>query len=264
MTKPLPSYLTSYDFLKFAALLLMVVDHIGYYFYPDDFWWRVVGRMSAPIWLFLIGYARSRDFSAPMWIGIAILEISNFAVGQPVLPLSILVTILACRALIDPLMARIAARPEALYPVMFIFFLLTLPVAAVLEYGAEVMGFVMLGYMVRNRESLPFDKLQVQQFALVAAMSHVFYQVFVFFAFDLEQKIVAGAGIAAIVFVFLGFRPYDYPGLTARLPAPLVWLIKVGGRRSLEFYVLHLVLFRFAVLLIGNPEYQLFDFRLFQ
>ncbi len=38
---PLPAPLTAYDLLKTLAIILMVVDHIGAYFFPDQMWWRV-------------------------------------------------------------------------------------------------------------------------------------------------------------------------------------------------------------------------------
>ena len=52
---------SSYDFIKFVAVVLMVIDHIGYYFFPYDLMWRSFGRMCVPIWLFLAGYAKPSD-----------------------------------------------------------------------------------------------------------------------------------------------------------------------------------------------------------
>ena len=34
--KQLPRELTSYDFLKAFALITMVIDHTGYYFFPEQ------------------------------------------------------------------------------------------------------------------------------------------------------------------------------------------------------------------------------------
>ena len=45
-----------YDYLKIAALCSMILDHIGYYLYPDNQRWRVYGRFAFPIFLFLVGY----------------------------------------------------------------------------------------------------------------------------------------------------------------------------------------------------------------
>ena len=82
MTKNLPRDLTSYDFLKAVAVLLMVIDHVGFYFYPDQQWFRVFGRLCVPIWFFLIGYARSRDLSLYLWGGMILLVFAQPAGGD--------------------------------------------------------------------------------------------------------------------------------------------------------------------------------------
>ncbi|WP_430884913.1 TraX family protein [Fusibacter sp. JL216-2] len=42
------------DFLKFLAMLTMLIDHIGYMFFPSQMLWRIIGRLSFPIFAFLI------------------------------------------------------------------------------------------------------------------------------------------------------------------------------------------------------------------
>jgi hypothetical protein len=50
---------------------LVLVDHFGYFFMEDDLWWSVLGRLAAPTFFFLIGYARSR--AVPLhWIGLGV------------------------------------------------------------------------------------------------------------------------------------------------------------------------------------------------
>ena len=46
MPKVLPRELTSYDFLKTFAVVFMVIDHAGFFFFPDNDWMRVAGRLS--------------------------------------------------------------------------------------------------------------------------------------------------------------------------------------------------------------------------
>jgi hypothetical protein len=260
--KALPSDLTSYDFLKFTALALMVVDHVGVYFLPDDDWLRAVGRLSAPIWLFLIGYARSRDFSLPMWIGIALLALSGVVFGGSILPFSILATMLACRFALDPLMAVIKRSPSLLYPVSLVLFFATILTFPVLEYGSIAMTVVMFGYMTRNRESLPFDKNQYLQYGILVAFGYFLIQAYMFFGFDMNQKIFVGLGLLATILGLSFFQPRAYPLLTARLPRPLVGLIQVGGRYSLEFYVAHILLFKGIAAYYGIDIYGFFDFSL--
>jgi hypothetical protein len=54
--------LTSYH-LKLLAAATMVVDHIGVVFYPDNTWFRIVGRISFPlfVWLLVQGETYTKD-----------------------------------------------------------------------------------------------------------------------------------------------------------------------------------------------------------
>lgn len=260
MNKFLPASLTSYDFLKFVALVTMIIDHAGYFFFPEEEWMRMIGRISAPIWLFLVGYAQSRDFSLRMWIGIALIALSAFVVGDHILPLSILASILVFRALIDPVMAAIKANPAMLYPFMTILFFLMFPTSGLIEYGAPAMMFVILGYAVRHQDADPFLKSHLLPIALITAAVHAVFQGYLFFTFSFTpvQKLIVAAELLAIVVLLTQFRPHVYPALTARLPAPLVGLVQLAGRRSLEIYVAHIVLFRLAALALGLDGFRLF------
>lgn len=249
--KALPSDLTSYDLVKFAALALMIVDHTGAFFYMDQDWFRAVGRLSAPIWLFLVGYAKSRDFSDRMWIGIALLMGSTYLTENVILPVSILGTMLLCRMLIDPVMNHIRQNPVALYPVSFIFFVATLVTTQFFEYGACAMLLVMLGYMTRNRDTLPFSRSQFLTYAIAVAFGYFLVQTYYLFPgqFDFLQQLFVGFGLLAVCLGLTTFQPRLYPELTRKTPRPLVWLVQIGGRYSLEFYVAHLLLFK-AILVI--------------
>ncbi|HEY9764386.1 MAG TPA: TraX family protein [Trichocoleus sp.] len=54
--------LTNYH-LKLIAAVTMLIDHIGAVFYPDTDWFRAVGRVSFPlfIWLLVQGEAHTRN-----------------------------------------------------------------------------------------------------------------------------------------------------------------------------------------------------------
>ena len=262
-TAGLSPVLTSYDFLKTAAILLMILDHVGYYFFPEDLWFRSIGRMSAPIWFFLIGYARSRDIGPRMWIGFAVLALSQWVVGAAMLPVNILGTMILFRLILDPVMAHIEKHPKTLYPLTALLFVIALPTALAVEYGSVAMLVVMAGYMTRNRESLPLDERSYMTFCVVAAVAYVLYQVKMFFAFSTLQEITAGMGIVGVVILMTGFRPYAYPALTEKLPAFVSAFFRLCGRRSLEIYVLHLLVFKAAVILSGQATAPLFYFHMY-
>jgi len=262
MTKPLPASLTSYDFLKFTALVLMVIDHVGYYFFPDDLTWRAIGRLSAPVWLFLVGYAQSRDLSPKLWIGMIVLVVASYAVGQAILPINILGTIILCRLLIDPVMNAIRRTPDAIYPLTALLFFMTFITFPAFEYGASALLLVMVGYIARNRDDMGWGENRLLQFAGIAALGYGFYQAVLFFAFPPVMRGLVIFGLLAVMLALTYFRPASYPALTEKLPAPLSGLIRLGGRRTLEFYVLHLLIFKAAALAMGLPGYALFNFHI--
>lgn len=57
------------DLLKYLAMVTMLIDHIGYMFFPGHMIWRVIGRISFPIfaWLIAAGWRRTRDWKRYAW-----------------------------------------------------------------------------------------------------------------------------------------------------------------------------------------------------
>lgn len=49
--------------LKIIACITMVIDHVGFLFFPDQEIWRIIGRLSFPLFAFLIaeGYHHTKD-----------------------------------------------------------------------------------------------------------------------------------------------------------------------------------------------------------
>jgi peptidoglycan/LPS O-acetylase OafA/YrhL len=45
------------DWLKTVAIISVSVGHFGHFFVEDDGWWSVFGRLAAPTFFFLMGYA---------------------------------------------------------------------------------------------------------------------------------------------------------------------------------------------------------------
>ena len=66
-----PHIVDNFDWLKTAAIILVSVDHFGYFFIDDADWWSVFGRMAAPVFFFLLGYAQSRTIPFRwIWLGV--------------------------------------------------------------------------------------------------------------------------------------------------------------------------------------------------
>jgi TraX protein len=71
-TPRIPHFVDNTDWLKTAAITLVAVDHFGYFFMGNDRWWSVFGRLAAPTFFFLMGYAHTR--TVPFyWIWLAVI-----------------------------------------------------------------------------------------------------------------------------------------------------------------------------------------------
>src|SRR5262245_8563877 len=106
MRKAYGNDLTSYDLLKALAIVLTVLYHLGYYFFPDQYWLFVPGVLI-PIWFFLIGYAKSRQIPFFWIVAGLLLMVARVAFGGSILPLNILLFFIAIRLIIDDLAAYV-------------------------------------------------------------------------------------------------------------------------------------------------------------
>jgi hypothetical protein len=67
-----PHAVDNTDWLKTAAIVLVLVGHFGHFFVADDRWWSAFARPAAPPFFFLLGYAQSR--TVPLsWIGFGVI-----------------------------------------------------------------------------------------------------------------------------------------------------------------------------------------------
>ena len=57
-----------YDYLKILALLSMIVDHMGYFLFPEEIWFRVFWRIAFPLFLLLVWYNGSYKRRSSLWI----------------------------------------------------------------------------------------------------------------------------------------------------------------------------------------------------
>ena len=75
-----PRAVDNADWLKTIAIISVALGHIGYFFIENDHWWSVFGRLAAPAFFFLLGYAQTRTVPLRwIWLGLilTLLESSN-------------------------------------------------------------------------------------------------------------------------------------------------------------------------------------------
>lgn len=263
MAKAFPTDLTSYDLLKATAVILMVIDHIGWYFFPEVQWLRVLGRLCVPIWFFLVGYADSRDIGARLWVGGLILVAGNALAGMYLIPLNILFSILVVRLTLDTLMEYAKTSVNTMAVTTVGLMLLIVPASFLWEYGTQGLMLAMVGYVIRHKDYFQtLHKDTVEVFLMAQFAIFVLSQV-LFFNFQNMHYAGLAAGLLAVFWVLWTFTPKTYPALTQKLPGVAVTALQVLGRRTLEIYVVHLLVFKAMAMVLFPENYQFLDWSLF-
>ncbi len=251
--RALPEEITSIDLIKAAAVILMIVDHVGHYFYPDLLWLRAIGRIGFPVWVFLVGYAAGRDIPWRLVAGALLLIGTNYIVGMYQLPLNALVTIIAIKLLLDPVMKPVHAGLVSVWIIGVILFAGIFYTAPFVEYGTLALITAIFGYLVRHRDQLVNPNLP--KYFMFFSLAAFFIMQAIWFKFSPLQLLVVLVGTLGMRLCLYRLEKKTYPQLSAALPRPVTGLIQLMGRRTLEIYVLHLILFKFAAFYLGTtPE----------
>jgi hypothetical protein len=262
--KNLPDSITSYDILKSVAVLTMIADHIGYYVFPDQEWWRVIGRIGSPTWFFLVGYARSREISPALMVWASVLLVADGVVGIGIVPLNALCTIILMR-LTPEKWIRASFRDLNNFLTAAVLLLIFYgPGFFLTEYGAEAFIIGWFGYAIRNRPR--FENGRGERFiplfcAVFFLLTYVVSEQWLF-QFRLWPGMAMALGVAGTTVLLYRFRPATYPALSARLPSFLRLAIQLGGRRTMEIYGIHLILLKAVGCYLFPFDYPLFQFSL--
>jgi hypothetical protein len=260
MIKPLPRDITTNDLLKTAALLFMFTDHAGFYFYPDEVWFRVIGRFSAPFWFFLIGYADTRTVQRGIWIGAVLVALTWIVSGQYIFPLNILFALAFGRLMLDGLMLRALKDKQSLWGIYTMLFFLSFPSVAAFEYGTLGIMFVVAGFLVRHRIELNIPRKVVAGALAISGLSIAGVQIFLMPPMTGEQYLVLFGGMALVCATLYFFKAKTLPLLTKAL-GPLSHIVKFTGRRTLEIYVVHLMIIAAVVMTLYPERFGFLEFK---
>jgi hypothetical protein len=217
---------TRYDALKLLALVAMTVDHLGMFLFPELLWLRVVGRVAAPIFCFLIGWNGSYRFRRELLLA-AILVSLLMSFSHGLFPLNILWTILLGRMLL----ARLDASPRKESPVMVVVTALLCSMSVVLfDYGTLGILWMLWGRAVRRAPGSTESWI----YALACLTGAKAYGFGLMGYTQTAQHVAEFVIFLVLIPIFQRFalHPMHTP------PAAVTWL----ARHTLRYYVLHLAL----------------------
>lgn len=235
---------TTTDLLKTVALVFVAVDHVGYYLIADAEWWRVLGRVAAPIFFFLIGFARSRSVPWTWLVFGGLITALDVVGGDDPLDacLNILLSFALIRWALPALERHVFTSQAGTLGFMAICVVLAPFMGRVLEYGSEGWLWALLGFLLRRLSNAPggavtTGRLMAPVAALLAGVVYVLVEARAHQFAGAALVVFAGL-VVALVVALLTFRRED---LARQPPEPLAAILRFGGRWSLELYAFHLI-----------------------
>jgi hypothetical protein len=146
-----PSAADNTDWLKTAAIILVSVDHLGYFFMEDDRWWSVFGRLAAPTFFFLMGYAQTRTVPLHwIWLGVILTLLNSWNAHWTWVAPNILLSLALIRIARPYVQILLQHHGWAAFALLVSALFGVLPIAAkIVDYGAEGWLWALFGLYQR-------------------------------------------------------------------------------------------------------------------
>ncbi len=253
-----PRAVDNTDWLKTAAIILVLVDHIGHFFLENDLWWSVFGRLAAPMFFFLLGYGQGRTVPLNwIWLGVILTLLNSWNADWDWVTPNILLSLAFIR-LVRPHVQILLQRHGWLAFALLVCALVAISPAAtnIVEYGSGGWLWALFGLCQRmylDGRSAAVNGAAQSATAPGSATTETA---------DLMRLLACLA--AAVVYIWQEQREYLFPEMhllalvlgvgllsctlylfrrgASRIqpPQPLADALRFVGRRTLEIYAVQL------------------------
>lgn len=140
-----------YDYLKILALLSMIIDHMGYFLFPEEIWFRVFWRIAFPLFLLLVGYNGSYKRRYSLWIVGIIVQIAIWWFWYRWLPVDPMLNILLVIAGTRVLLRSITKHTFRVQILFFAWALVLFPrTFSWIDYGTLALAFWLGWWWIRT------------------------------------------------------------------------------------------------------------------
>ena len=139
------------DWLKTVAIILVSVDHFGYFFMEDDLWWSAFGRLAAPPFFFLLGYAQTRTVPLRwIWLGVILTLLDSWNAEWTWMAPNILLSFALIRLARPYVQTLVQHHGWVAFALLVSALFAVLPMAAkTVDYGAEGWLWALFGLYQR-------------------------------------------------------------------------------------------------------------------
>jgi len=146
-----PHVVDNTDWLKAVAIILVVVDHTGYFFIDNADWWSVFGRLAAPSFFFLLGYAKTRTVPFHwIWLGVILTLLDSSNTGWTWVAPNILFSFALIRFARPSVQILLRRYGWVAFAILVSALVAVLPITAdIVDYGAEGWLWALFGLCLR-------------------------------------------------------------------------------------------------------------------
>jgi hypothetical protein len=275
-----PHTIDNIDWLKAAAIILVAVDHIGYFFIEDADWWSVFGRLAAPPFFFLLGYAQTRTVPRNwIWLGVILTLLDSWNTDWAWVAPNILLSLALIRMARPYVQSLLQHHGWAAFTLLVSALFVVLPIAGkIVDYGAEGWLWALFGLYQRmyvdGRSATDVDGIAQSSAppvhsmtknvglmrllaCFVAAVVYIWQEQREFFFSQIHFAVfILGIGVLSLsLCLFLRGPSRIQP------PESIASALRFIGRRTLEIYVIQLAGSELIIKLVpdlaphpGGPE----------
>ena len=140
------------DWLKTAAIILVALDHFGHFFMEDDSWWSVFGRLAAPTFFFLMGYAQTGTVPLNwIWLGVILTLLESWNANWTWVAPNILLSFALIRSARPYVQILLQRHGWAAFAFLVAALLAVLSITAkIVDYGSEGWLWALFGLCQRT------------------------------------------------------------------------------------------------------------------
>lgn len=259
------------DWLKTVAIIMVVVNHFGYFFVEDFEWWCAFTAWAATVFFFLLGYARTRTVPFRwVWLGVLLTVLDSWNNDWEWMGPNILLSFALIRWARPHVQAFAVRHGWAAFALLVCSMIAVIPFASyVVEYGSVGWLWALFGCYQRmyvdddtaiassgatqdqnspQRDLTRHARIMRVVACIVAATAFV-WQEQLEYEFDQIQLACLAFTVAVVSLALLRFQRGP-----SRLqpPEPIACTLRFFGRHTLEIYAIQLAGSELIVLLFPH------------
>lgn len=231
--------LTTIHVIKSLAVLVMLVDHVGAFFYPEVGLYRAIGRVGFPVWFFYAGVTALRASGSHLISAASLLQFGLLTLTPSLLPLNALFSIWVSQSIARKVSSfELSLLKLTLLTALFGFLLF--PTLFLWQYGSVAIVFSISGIFYAKGDR----KLSKILLALGVAL-FLPWQIWLSVSMTGLQKLACSLGTIIVV-----VGVYRIERRTLHAPAALSKPVKWVSQNTLGIYFVHYLAFSYLASLV--------------